>query len=232
MNDRNRENQRFYNPTIRTGGLPGISETISANSPAQSHNELREPTVPNSLPPDIDAARRSRIQTDLTNVFHAKRPSHSTEPPSLKGMGTYTHVELQTLFPHQRHITTNKFLPLGGPNRARRRHAGVVAELPKDVQALYNEVREVIEKEEKLAEGGENYDPRDRFGGLAFPDIMVPPPPPPEDTGDVEMGGMGDGRGRWDMGLDRTNSAASGKEPQQARGTTYDASRDPRRRRQ
>jgi len=156
-----------------------------------------------SLPPDVASSRQSRINQDILAYF--KRPASrrnstpsNTEPPFLKGIGVYTHIEVapappESLFPHQRFAQPApriEFLPLGGFGQASRKGA-LKADLPEDVKTMYSAVKGVVLWAEREARKPDQPDPRDKFGGLGLPGVNVPSP--------QSMGG-----GSEDMDIDET----------------------------
>lgn len=205
------------------------------------------------------------------------RSAAGDPPPFVKGIGLYTHGEVEPralapLFPHQRFVQPPPkidFVPLGGTRRTERKTA-FKAEIPADVQALYEKVREAILAEEGETRKPSYPDPRERFEALGLPSIMVPSTPPIEEedweaSGAMHIDGVGGGRvareddrssrraavqkerqqqngggrrlsGAGDVamgGVARSGAGAAARKtaPSSAIGaTTYDPSRDPRRR--
>ena len=95
------------------------------------------------LPPDVEVARKNRVNCEMVKLFNQLVDPHSTVPLSFKGTGSLTHIEA----PHPEQ--NRSFLPLGGPNRVKPRK-GVQGELPPEVKALYEDLRVTLQQEEEL----------------------------------------------------------------------------------
>ncbi|KAF2660759.1 hypothetical protein K491DRAFT_754289 [Lophiostoma macrostomum CBS 122681] len=214
---------------------------------------LPDPAFPlGDLPPDIVQARRERhaaMNNEVTRMLRTRQSSEQGAPVSLRGMGTYTHVELPTQpprFPHQQRTKPKPaFLPLGGPNR---QSTGVRAasEVPGPVKAAYAKLKEALLQEEQV---DDQRNPGSRFEPLPVPDATTLWT---NNAEDVETGVANGFQGVVDqMRNKRRQSNVGGSAPQPtldeerrgsvaggdvamggvpATGTIYDASRDPRKR--
>lgn len=140
-------------------------------------------------------------------------------PAFIKGIGLYTHAEVESpaIFPHQRYVpppSKIKFVPLGGLRRAGRKGDRKV-EISTDVEKLYEKVKGALLEEEEMRRSGCS-DPKERFDALGPPDIMAP-----------SMGRGGASVAACKMVPSSTITASAVKASGE---TTYDSSRDPRRR--
>ncbi|PVI08665.1 hypothetical protein DM02DRAFT_621490 [Periconia macrospinosa] len=195
------------------------------------------------LPPDVAASRKNRLNGDLINLF--KRPSQTPDAKqhSFKGVGLYTHVARPSLPPNTATPSAQRldqsspgldFLPLGGPARNTNRPA-IQGELPEEVRAIYRAISANLEAEAEAISRGSNRDPHVKFGTFDLsPSTLQNGPTPVHQQQDVAtaakrpnldmLGGNADEAPARRASTDNVTKATS------AGGTTYDSSRDPRRR--
>ncbi|KAF2800475.1 hypothetical protein K505DRAFT_370249 [Melanomma pulvis-pyrius CBS 109.77] len=218
--------------------LPTGSQDIALSpqgyllSPQSYHSSEKgyfpPPASSATLPPDVAAARLSRINREISERFRIPPDPRNTDAPVLRGIGTYTHVDSQQ---SRQFSPVPQFLPLGGPLRYERGKR-IEPELPEAVNKAYEVLEKILREEERREREGDRSDPRVRYGALPVPESMdelpppppplpnsnppriPPPPPPPIDTG---IGGINMGR--------EANSATTAKSTS---WTTVHADRDPR----
>jgi hypothetical protein len=106
-----------------------------------------------ALPPDVQAARKARINDDLIKLCSTPAPPYSL--PTAHGVGLYTHVAGPKTASQNPHFNyTSKpdgevaLLPLGGPRK-------IIASKPQQspnekVAAVYKELQDAVSAEEKI----------------------------------------------------------------------------------
>lgn len=184
------------------------------------------------LPPDVAAARRKRVNSEMLELL--RRPAENTDTNSyhFQGMGLYTHVArpapAPATSPRSGHARSQlDFLPLGGPSEDRNR-PNMQGEVPEDIRAIYRDLGASLDHERELLSRGISHDPRKKYGVF---DPQGPPPPTPRDDtvmrDDVnQTAGVGNEGSRRNSRVGSTGTGAT-----IPGGTsTYDSSRDPRRR--
>jgi hypothetical protein len=128
---------------------------------------------PKPLPPDVDAARKARINRDLVN--HLKRPCPKNSTPSVQGIGLYTHVAgppaKAPQFPHEKYTQKAPdpmFLPIGGPGKILKDRSTLETQTSEEMKRVWKEIYEAIHEEEKhVSHGGMNADQlKERYGAL------------------------------------------------------------------
>ncbi|CAA9963711.1 hypothetical protein PTMSG1_07071 [Pyrenophora teres f. maculata] len=96
----------------------------------------------NTIPPDVAAVRKHRMNTDLINAFKRHVPAGTT--PYITGIGLYTHVEgspSPEVFLHPQ----PEFLPLRpAPPPSQR------TPLPPEIQIVWEELWDVMHEEERV----------------------------------------------------------------------------------
>ena len=125
------------------------------------------------LPPDVAAARKHRINSELVVLF--KRPCPPNSNPTAKGIGLYTHVEAPAKtpqFPHERYVKSDPvFLPIGGARRVGR--TGILgAQMSDEIRQVWKDLRDAVDEEEKVTgnAGSSAEDLKERYGGLDVPE--------------------------------------------------------------
>ncbi|KAJ8115018.1 hypothetical protein OPT61_g3235 [Boeremia exigua] len=105
-----------------------------------------------SLPPDVQAARRSRMNSDIVKL--CIRPRDPRTRSFAQGIGLYTHVAGSKASPNPPHLKfaekANRkieLLPLGGPKRVQRSKFREARD--KDLDAVYTELQNAVNAEEK-----------------------------------------------------------------------------------
>jgi hypothetical protein len=205
-----------------------LHESLIINNSLQQNN-IRPRTspmvrlAPSTIPPDVLEVRRKRISEEMCAAFRTRHDPRTDSPPSLLGMGTYTHVR-----PHLRlHGSLEfDFLPLGGPDRIKRDERGTIVDKQESVKQAYAKLKGVMEEEEKL--DWEAFSPRTRFHALNSPDDASP-------TGEERNRDMGVGTRDERTSIGSIQEVIMGGMTAAGTATaaptsTYDASRDPRRR--
>ncbi|CAO2648184.1 Nn.00g074510.m01.CDS01 [Neocucurbitaria sp. VM-36] len=200
---------------------------MTTPNPNFSATPTTTPQDPALLPPDVSAARRTRINNDLIMLF--SRPCPSNSKATAQGIGLYTHAGIPN--PH--------FSPIGGPRRVGRKKGGVEAPMDEGVKSLWREVRDVVDEEEKVLEGTGDVSLeglRGRYGGLdggeggVGGEIQLDVDLQQSASGQ-SLGGVGSGKEGGAVGGDITMSGVEverrGRSPVK-RGNTYDPVRDPR----
>lgn len=129
--------------------------------------------TPEGLPPDVDAARKNRINSDLINIFRFPCPPETVA--SMQGIGLYTHHGVPQLppsqSPHEQMKATNpKFLPIGGERRMKRGVA-IEARISPQVKNVWSEIMQVVNKEEQnLGNLDVDFEQlKERYGALPKP---------------------------------------------------------------
>jgi hypothetical protein len=182
------------------------------------------------LPPDVEEARKARINAQMIELFERPCPPDTTA--SVQGIGLYTHVAgppaPPPLFPHMKYLqqTSNPgFLPTGGPKEIS--NAGAL-ECPvgDDVKRAWRDVKDAVNEEKRhVAFTEKNLDQlKARYGALDAPD------------GSAAGAGAGqpqNGRqGSIDSGSNRDVVMTGTEEQRRASATAsrneYEAARDPR----
>ena len=105
------------------------------------------------LPPDVQAARKARINSDIIELCSKPTGVHTT--PTARGIGLYTHVagpKTANRNPHHHFADRDDgevaLLPLGGPRKAA---PSKPREPPyKELAALYKELQDAVKAEEKI----------------------------------------------------------------------------------
>jgi hypothetical protein len=222
-------------------------------------HDLPALTSPPSLPPDVLVARKEHVNSDICSFLHAPHDqnSPSKDISHLKGIGLYTHVGLppqEPTFPHQHSSTSPpQFLPLGGYGRTKQKPMKGNPHIPEPVKAAYETLKEVMIEEEKL--GGTAVSPQTRFHGLSLPEKNVTSATTTSEMENTEINGMDEDTVMVDESDEPRRHSIAGVVPQSwdnsrrtsvpggntrpvavpargmtTSGTTYDKSRDPRRR--
>ena len=147
--------------------LSPLSYTPSVQAPFSPTDLRRSSTsLSGTIPPDVAAERLTRINRELSARFRVQRDPRLVEPPSIKGIGTYTHVNSTK---SRQFGSVPQFLPLGGPHRYQREKRKVEPELPKEVSEAFEMLEKVLREEDRIDERGGGGDPRVRYGGLSVP---------------------------------------------------------------
>jgi hypothetical protein len=221
------------------------SESHSPPSDITIPDPLPNPTYnPKPLPPDVAAARLTRINRDLITACRNNPSLRHDQPAILRGNGTYTHIAS----PNIQDCNEPTLLPLGGP-RGYQQERRLEPELPEEVNRAYDILQKMLREEERLAAMGDTTDPRIKYSALpkpptTMPKLPPPPPPPPPSSGqynaefapppppilpmvDTQMGGMGSGLGSETMNSGGSAGGIDGAS-KSATATMVDVSRDPR----
>jgi hypothetical protein len=128
---------------------------------------------PEPLPPDVAAARKTRINMDLIEIFNIPCPPGTIA--STQGIGLYTHVAgpppPAPKYPHEKYKKVDPvFLPIGGPIVFKR--AGPIG-VPIDeaVKKTWREVEAaVVEEEKHIGQGDTSIEQlKTRYGALEVP---------------------------------------------------------------
>ncbi|KAF2826553.1 hypothetical protein CC86DRAFT_370511 [Ophiobolus disseminans] len=121
----------------------------------RQHDTTTTATKPERLPPDLEAARKTRINSELIEVFKRSCPVDTT--PSIQGIGLYTHVAPPApppapppLFPHM-HCTQKSanpvFLQIGGPARISKEVSVLEAPVSEEMKRGWKAVQEAMDTE-------------------------------------------------------------------------------------
>lgn len=223
---------------------------------------VADPNLPECpVPSDVLEARRERINNDIISFSQTSRDRFSDDGPSIKGMGTYTHIKLPSQppqFPHQQFYSPpSEFLPLGGFKYSKDIERTIGQELLQGpIKDAYGKLREVMEEEEQL--DWKAFSPSTRFHALLAPDLKTLLQQTSQVDGDTAMNDMNEASDavNSEAGLNnkskRPSVFNSGQRPpwgsqrsysypggnvvmggttatRTTSGSTYDASRDPRR---
>jgi len=125
------------------------------------------------LPPDVDAARKARINSELIEVF--RRPCPADATPSIQGIGLYTHVAgppaPALVFPHMKYMqkaSNPVFLQIGGPAGISKEGNVLEAPISDDVKRAWKDVQEAVDREKAhLAHTDLDVDSlKERYGAL------------------------------------------------------------------
>ena len=147
--------------------LSPLSYTPSVQAPFSPTDLRRSSTsFSGTIPPDVASERLTRINRELSARFRVQRDPRLVEPPSIKGIGTYTHVNSSK---SRQFGPVPQFLPLGGPHRYQREKRKVEPELPKEVSEAFEMLERVLREEDRIDERGGGGDPRARYAGLSVP---------------------------------------------------------------
>jgi hypothetical protein len=214
---------------------------------------------PGAVPLETQDQRLERLNNEMCSMFRKRRHPNSRHPPYFKGNGTYTHVEKPSQrtsrSPLEQSATPElEFLPLGMHGRPSRSSKRATPVLQEPVKEAFRLLKTVLREECKLDRDVSS--PQMRFQALPLPtaNAFISGSPSAEET---EMGGM-DGdvakagstvastdASRRNSTVDtvvastgpsrRSSTADVPQQPQAANraattGSTYDASRDPRKR--
>lgn len=164
-----------------------------------------------------------RVNQEILSFLQTKQQPNSTVSPSYQGTGSCTHAVQPSLVQGQAHNPTQNqvFVPVGGPNHFTRPPTIKPDGLQENTLAAYLHVKKVIAKE--MGDAGQSAPPQSRFDNLTErgnahqgTTAGAEPPRQPGQAQDVAMAG--------------TEEVAITSKPITG-GSTYDASRDPRRRR-
>lgn len=137
-----------------------------------------------SLPPDVQAARKVRINSDIIKL--CSKPVPPGFHPSVQGVGLYTHVaDIKTAGPlndAEQGKEGVSLLPLGGPKRLA---PSKFQEPPnKDLAALYKQLQEAVTAEEQLSASNTHNPSLDllnkKYGSIS--DNSLIPDTEPQDT--------------------------------------------------
>ncbi|KAH7073448.1 hypothetical protein BKA63DRAFT_33158 [Paraphoma chrysanthemicola] len=203
---------------------------------------------PEPLPPDVEAARKQRINLDLISAL--KLPCPSNTAASIQGIGLYTHVAApaQTL-PSQHGQLVNKapepvFVPIGGQQRISRLKNVAPPRISNEVVELYKKLQRELHVEEKhFGHGGVNMDRlKERYGGLDVPQKegvaiaeLQPQPGPQQMLESLYKAVVGQDGRRASLGGVTGDVVMGGTEQEQSgaatvtkTGNIYEAARDPR----
>ncbi|KAH8706950.1 hypothetical protein GQ44DRAFT_777610 [Phaeosphaeriaceae sp. PMI808] len=204
---------------------------------------------PESLPPDVEAAYKRRINEDLVHLFKIPCPAETTA--SIQGIGLYTHIAPPPtpapLFPHQKYTKKTAdpvFLPTGGLKRVPQARGSLVMQTSPEMKKVFKEVQQAVNGEEKhIGQRTINMDQlRERYETLDAPNPHTARTP--GQMHDGTMLGMDEsddiiqqpGGHRSSVGTDRARDVIMGGVDQEKRpianakrfGNTYEAARDPR----
>jgi hypothetical protein len=224
---------------------PG-SNTTTSPSTGNATSSLQFGTAtrrPNSGPllPDVEAARKTRINREMIELF--RLPAKGTA--SIQGIGLYTHAAAPQSSDASITTATPVFLPIGGPNRVLKDGGGIDAPIDEDVRRVWEELRVVVNEEEKHVGRGDISAEKlkERYGATDVPGGSTEPTQDAHTqqqlqqaveylrrlrqatalSGHVAMGGTDeDGTGRINAAAAVTNPAPKGNE--------YHEARDPRKR--
>lgn len=128
-----------------------------------------------SLPPDVAASRRNRINNDIVELCN--RPFHNpTNSYSLTGIGLYTHVSRIAIANNPTPLTQQpaqprsklEFLPLNGTKQDSSK-ATRQGELPDEIKSIYHDLTKSLDYEADLVSHEINHDPNVRFGSYEPP---------------------------------------------------------------
>jgi hypothetical protein len=209
------------------------------------------------LPPDVEAARKQRINLDLIGAL--KHPCPPNTVASIQGIGLYTHIAAPSqapLLPHEKHVKTTPdpvFLPVGGPRGTQRPYNVVQPQASNQVKEIYHQLQQEMDEEEKhLGRGDASMDSlKKRYGCLDVPEgaTTAQKEPQPQlglqgilnSLQDAAMTDMqnttaGHGDRRQSLGGGAIQDVIMGGTEQERIGTasvtkagnTYEAARDPR----
>jgi hypothetical protein len=187
---------------------------------SDSHDPPSEMTVPKTVPPDVAAARLTRMNRDLIAACRTKPSIRHDQPASFRGNGTYTHVASQD----PQHYDDPVFLPLGGPNRCQPDRR-TEPELPEEVNRAYEMLQRAMREEERLRSMGDTTDPRVRYSALEKPTAAFALP----HMVDTRMGKTGPDMGGESVSVAGSGSGSAGGHsgvPKSATATTADANRN------
>lgn len=232
---------------------PSDDAATEARQPSRTTQRARV----GSLPPDVEEARKARINRELIGLLNAPASSNSG-PTSIQGIGLYTHVAAP---PSSDGSNANPvFLPIGGPNRIRKDPNAIEAPLDEEVKRVWQKLEAAVNEEEKHA--GRNdmslEDLKERYGVLDAPNGATEPEPEPDTEAvqtwqsqqqfqqalaqlrrisqgaakskDAVMSGM-DEEGKGETSAAATaSSALSNGTSSTTKGNVYDEGRDPRKR--
>jgi hypothetical protein len=126
------------------------------------------------LPPDVEAARKDRVNNEMVALFRQPCPAKSTA--SIQGIGLYTHASATALVngTTTRRPLRPEFLPIGGPNKVLPGRNELDAPNSKELQQSWKLMEATVNEEEKLiGEAGLNEEQlRERYGALNAPDVI------------------------------------------------------------
>jgi hypothetical protein len=182
------------------------------------------------LPPDVEEARKARINEQTIDLF--KRPCPPNTTASIQGIGLYTHVAgplaPPPLSPHMKYLqqTSNpEFLPIGGPKKMSST-GPLECLVGDDVKNAWRDVKEAVNEEKKhVAFTDKDLDQlKARYDALDVPDVSA------AGTG---AGQPQNGRqASVDSGSNRDVVMVGTEEQRRASATAnrneYEAARDPR----
>jgi hypothetical protein len=100
------------------------------------------------LPPDVEEARKARINRDLIDFLNV--PAKSNGPTTIQGIGLYTHVAAPKSAEGSNEKPSNPvFLPIGGPNRVRMPTDALEPPVGEEVMKVWEELEAAVDEGEK-----------------------------------------------------------------------------------
>jgi hypothetical protein len=187
------------------------------------------------LPPDVEAAHKTRINNDLIKVFRCPCPPNTV--PCIQGIGLYTHVTgppaPPPLFPHMKYTQRSApptFLSIGGPKQIVR-EGSLEGSISDDVKRAWKDVQEALDKQSQdVAHADMDVDQlKKRYGALEVPshDTDLDQPQEKGKQPDGRRPSTGDGLAR-EVVMGGTDEARRGSTSATWSGNDYEAARDPR----
>ncbi|KAH7089995.1 hypothetical protein FB567DRAFT_316072 [Paraphoma chrysanthemicola] len=223
-------------------------------SRAAFFSDMEQPSTtpaaePEPLPPDVEAARKQRINLDLISALKLPCPSNTTA--SIQGIGLYTHAAPPAQTSPSKHgqnvnlAPEPVFVPIGGTQRLSRLKNAVPPRISNEVADLYKKLQQEMHAEEKhFGHGGVSMDKlKERYGGLDVPQEdeaaiaeLQPQPELQQMLESLRKAVIGQDDRRVSLGGGVTGDIVMGGAEQEQfgaatvtkTGNTYEAARDPR----
>jgi hypothetical protein len=154
---------------------PAYPAQVIASFAHQTSNIIVPKKVPawaEPLPPDVEAARKDRVNNEMVALFRQPCPAKRTA--SIQGIGLYTHASGIMLVngTTTRRPLRPEFLPIGGPNKILPGKSELAAPLSEELQQSWKQMEATVNEEENLiGEADLNEEQlRERYGAMNAPD--------------------------------------------------------------
>jgi hypothetical protein len=210
-------------------------------TPSLQSGTVARPLNCGPLPPDVEAARKARINREMIELF--RLPAKGAA--SIHGIGLYTHAAAPQSTDASKQTPAPVFLPVGGHNRVLKDVGEIDAPIDEDVRRVWEDLREAVNEEERHVGRGDMSAEKlkERYGAIGVPEGSTEPAQnlhiqqqleqafeylrrlkqATALSRDVAMGGTDED------GTSRTNPVAASTNPA-PRGNEYHEERDPRKR--
>jgi hypothetical protein len=158
----------------------GANSNVSSSGPSGDATSRKVGRAPprarvNPLPPDVEEARKLRINRDLIDLLNA--PATGNGPTTIQGIGLYTHVAAPKSSKSDENPSNPVFLPIGGPNRIRMNQDGLEPPMGEEVLKIWSEVEAAVDAEDKYMDQNDMslQELKERYDVLDHPQLEKAP---------------------------------------------------------